>query len=40
MKYLGLNGVKRLIEKIKAWVLEITFEVDADGNLYMITPDK
>ncbi len=40
MEFLGLNGMKRLINNFKEWVLKITFEVDADGNLYVITPDK
>lgn len=40
MKYLGINSVKRLVTQIKAWVLKISFEVDSEGNLYMITPDE
>ena len=34
-----LNVIKRLIYNLKMWMLEMTFEVDEDGNLWVNTPD-
>lgn len=39
MKGFGIKKLKYFVQKIKALVYSYKFEVDADGNLYVITPD-